>query len=125
MGENADQNDVRSAICGSCRRPAIACGAADSATCQLAARVRELEDCEACLRCADHREETEVEDGPDKFALELAEARATAAAAMQAIADLYTLAAGARRLIERNGYCVACDRYAPWHLIDCVMLRLR
>jgi hypothetical protein len=38
-------------------------------------------------------------------------------------AELKMLRAGIRSLIERNGFCVVCERYAPMHMVSCPMGR--
>ena len=38
-------------------------------------------------------------------------------------AELKMLRAGIRALIDRNGFCAVCERYAPMHLVSCPMGR--
>lgn len=38
-----------------------------------------------------------------------------------AVAKLAILSRAVAALIARNGFCVVCERYAPFHLVGCAM----
>lgn len=105
----------------------------DSPSCQLAATLKDLEDCERCVRCDDHREIEIADDGGEESEHDPAECgcnvgRPCAGCKLVAerdlaTADLKVMASAIKAMIERNGYCVVCEKYAPWHLITCIMGR--
>jgi hypothetical protein len=119
-------------VCDNCGRPSAECTAADSANCQLAASLAELQNCDDCVRCELHREPVEIDDGGEETAHDPAECgcnvgrpcsgcKLTAERDL-ALADLDVALAAIKSMIGRNGFCVVCEKYAPWHLMTCIMV---
>lgn len=96
--------------------------------------------CPNCIPCAEHAldEDDDEDEGPEHECTansadpcdncrkldKQAEDEQRESERLAAVdADFKLILAGVKRLIERNGYCVVCERYAPFHLIDCPILR--
>jgi len=95
--------------------------------------------CPRCIPCSDCFSEGEG-DGPEHECAvnnadpcdncrnldKEADAAAREVERLSAIdADFRPILDGVKRLIETNGYCVVCEKYAPFHLIGCPVLRHR